>query len=369
MAKGKDIRQFRRSNKTQILWFLYNKGPLSRLELAKLCNLTTPSITQLINDLTIQKEVVEVGSVQRNATGRKEILLDLNPNKNIVLGINIEADITYFCIANVKKVFSVIKEPTESFKFSETVDIFTNKVAEILAQYPKVNQICVGVNGKVENGCIENSYDDMHTGFNLQKHLEDKFNMPVEIINNIKAQALSLYKIENENYLFITHSPEVGSAMIIKGELIKGNDKVTGELGHTIIKLDGKQCKCGKRGCLNTYVGDLAIEEEYFNKTGEKKTVEEIYALYEKDEVATDILKRVIRVMAVMIANVSELLNPEKVFLSGGIFGQDNVYSFGWEILDKCGYQGLTVERITDTEKLKSTAIAKYSICKNILSL
>ena len=369
MAKEKDIRQFRRSNKTQILWFLYNKGPLSRLELAKLCKLTTPSITQLINDLTIQKEVVEVGSIQRNATGRKEILLDLNPNKTVVLGINIETDYTYFCIANVKKVFNVIKVKTEEFDFRNTAGIFTEKIAEILAQYPKVNQICVGVNGKVENGCVETSYDDVHSGFNMQKHLEEKFNMPVEIINNIKAQALSLYKMENENYMFITHSPELGSAMIIKGELIKGNDKVTGELGHTIIKLDGKQCKCGKRGCINTYVSDEAIEEEYFNKTGIKKSVDEIYELYEIDEVATEILKRVIRVLAVLIANVSEMLNPERVFLSGGIFAQDKVYDYGWEILDKCGYKGLNVERIVDIETLKSTAVAKYSICKNILSL
>ena len=368
MAKQKDIRQFRRSNKAQILWYLYNRGPLSRLELAKLCKLTTPSITQLINDLLVQNEVKEIGSIQRNSTGRREVLLDLNPQKNIALGINVEADVTYFCVANVKEVFNVEKEDTSTFRFDDTMDVFDGKIAELLEKYPSINKICIGLSGKVIDGFIENAYAKMLKDFDMKNYIEQKFGIETEVINSTKAQALAMYRETNENYLFVTHSPEISSAMVLKGELLKGKNNVTGELGHTVIEVDGKPCKCGKRGCLNTYVSDEAIEQEYFERTGNKKTIDEIYNLYGIEEEATAILKKVIRTIAVLLANVYEILNPNRIFVSGGIFAEDKVYSYGWEILNKCGFT-LEVERITDTEGLKSTAEARYIILKSILNV
>ena len=368
MAKNKDIRQFRRSNKAQILWYLYNRGPLSRLELAKLCKLTTPSITQLINDLLIQNEVKEIGSIQRNSTGRREVLLDLNPNKYIALGINVEADVTYFCVANVKEVFKVEKTNTKDFNFDDTMDIFDKKITSILEEYPNVNKICIGLSGKVINGFIENAYTKLLKDFDMKAYIERKFGIETEVINSTKAQALAMYRETNENYLFVTHSPDISSAMILKGEVLTGKNFVTGELGHIVVEIDGNPCKCGKRGCLNTYVSDEAIEKDYYKKTGNKKTIDEIYSLYGIEESATEILKKIIRTIAVLIANVSEILNPNRIFVSGGIFAEDKVYSYGWEILNKCGFT-LDVERITDTEGLKSTAEARYIILKSILNV
>lgn len=368
MAKNKDIRQFRRSNKAQILWYLYNRGPLSRLELAKLCKLTTPSITQLINDLLIQNEVKEIGSIQRNATGRREVLLDLNPNKYIALGINIESDITYFCVANVKDIFKVEKEDTKNFNFDNTMEIFDERIAKILEEYPSVNKICIGLSGKVINGFIENAYTKFLKDFDMKTYIEKKFGIETEVINSTKAQAFAMYRENNENYLFVTHSPEISSAMILKGELLKGKNSVTGELGHIVVEVDGNPCKCGKRGCLNTYVSDEAIENKYFETTGCKKSIDEIYALYGVEEEATTLLKKVIKTIAVLLANVYEILNPNRIFVSGGIFAEDKLYSYGWEILNKCGFN-LEVERITDTVGLKSTAEARYIIVKSILNV
>ena len=368
VKKKKDIREVRRSNKSQILWHLYNHGPLSRLELAKLCHLTTPSITQLMHDLLLQDEVVEIGSIQRNATGRKEILVDLNPNKNIALGVNIETDYTYFSVANVKEVFKIEKLVTADLKLNENLDALDEKIAELISEFPSINQICVASVGKVEDGVIVISYGEMPVNLDMQAHLTEKFGLKILVMSSVKAQALSLYRAGNENYLYVSHSPELSSAMIIKGEVIRGNDKVTGDLGHIIINMNGRQCKCGKPGCLNTYVSDEAIEERYFEKTGNKLTVNEIYALYKKDEAATELLNTVIKYLAVIIADVNELLNPEKVYVAGGIFSCDDVYEHGWEVLRECNF-GITAERITDTENLKATAPAKYMICKSILEV
>ena len=365
--KTRNPKELRRSNKAQILWHLYNKGPLSRLELASLCHLTTPSITQLMQDLLVQGEVIEIGSVQRNATGRREVLVDLNPGVNIALGINIEKEITYFCVANVKEVFKIYEAKTQDFDFYGSLDKFDAKINEIIGEYPDVNQICIGVTGKVEDGAILNGYEEVPS-FNLKKHIEDTFNIRCLVINNLKAQALSLYKQGNENFVYVTHSPSIGSAMVIKGEVINQNDKATGDVGHLIIDVDGSRCSCGKNGCLNTIVSDYAIEQAYLKKTGKALSVDEIYKLYETDEAATEILDFVITKTAIVIADVNEFLNPERIFLVGGIFCNDRIYEKGWEILNKCNFD-IEVERIVNAETLKATAEAKYIICKSILEV
>lgn len=369
MKKIKDIRNMRRSNKAQILWHLFNKGPLSRLELASLCHLTTPSITQLMQDLLLQGEVVEIGTIQRNATGRREVLVDLNVNKNIALGINIEENFTYFTVANIREVFKTYKVPTKELRTDETIDEADKKIEEILKEFPSVNQICIGIPGKIEDGIIVNGYGAMPTGFNLQKHIEDKFGIRSLIVNNVKAQAMSLYSAKAENYMYVTHSPDIGSAMIIKGEIVKGNDKVTGELGHLIWDINGKPCKCGKRGCINTLICDDMLVENYNKRSGKEiTTIDELYSLYGNDEDATKMLDHVNTELAVTIANINELLNPEKIFVTGGIFSQDALFSKGLQVLADCNFN-IDVERITDTEKLKATAEAKYMTIKSILDL
>lgn len=368
VKKKKDIREVRRSNKAQILWHLYNRGPLSRLELAKLCHLTTPSITQLMHDLLLQEEVVEIGSIQRNATGRKEILVDLNPNKNIALGVNIETDYTYFSVANVKEVFKVEKVVTSELKLNESLDVLDEKIAALIKEFSSINQICIASVGKVENGVIIMGYGELPVNLDIEAHISEKFGLKTKVMSSVKAQALSLYREGNENYLFVTHSPELSSAMIIKGEVIKGNDKVTGDLGHIIINTEGRRCKCGKVGCLNTYVSDKSIEDRYQMLTGNKLNINEIYALYNKEEKATVMLNNIAKYLAVIIADVNEMLNPEKVYIAGGIFAHDEIFSYGCGILKDCNF-GMSAERITDVENLKATAPAKYMICKSILEV
>ena len=94
------LKSLKKNNKSSILRLLYDNGAMSRLELAKETGLTTASITVLVKDLMACGAIIESGSVQRNKSGRREVLLDINYKELRVANITIESDKIYFSICN-----------------------------------------------------------------------------------------------------------------------------------------------------------------------------------------------------------------------------------------------------------------------------
>ena len=87
----------------------------------------------------------------------------------------------------------------------------------------------------------------------LRDMLVDRFKMPAFVINDASAAALGEHRLgagkELNNLIFITVSTGIGGGIIINGELYNGTDGCAGEIGHTVVQLDGPECSCGRRGC------------------------------------------------------------------------------------------------------------------------
>ena len=73
-----------------------------------------------------------------------------------------------------------------------------------------------------------------------------------------------------KNFVMVTLGTGVGSGFVSNGELIYGHDGFAGELGHIIVSPNGRQCGCGRNGCLETYV----------SATGVKRTAYKMMAKY-----------------------------------------------------------------------------------------
>ena len=90
--------------------------------------------------------------------------------------------------------------------------------------------------------------------------------IPVIVENNVKAFAEGelIYGNgkEQENLLFIKWGPGVGSAIIIQNRIYDSQNSKTAEIGHYIVEKDGKPCRCGRRGCLETKVATHAIADQ-----------------------------------------------------------------------------------------------------------
>lgn len=162
---------------------------------------------------------------------------------------------------------------------------------------------------------------------------------PVFIDNDANVAALAEcvagISAGTSSSVFITIGTGIGSGIILNGKIWSGAHHIGGELGHVTFDLDGVQCSCGNRGCLERYCSatalirmareavslhpDSLILQSVNNIPSaiEAKTVFD--AAKAEDPVALEVYHRYIDCLAQAVASVVNLLDPEIIVLGGGV--------------------------------------------------
>lgn len=122
------------------------------------------------------------------------------------------------------------------------------------------------------------------------------------------------------NLLMLTLGTGVGGGLILNGQLFRGPDGTAGELGHMVIWLDGPACNCGNRGCLETLASATALlrlGREAGLPVKEAREVMQLAAA--ADPRAIEVVDRYISYLAVGVASLVNIFNPDLVLIGGGV--------------------------------------------------
>ena len=365
----KNPKTLRKSNKANVKFTLWTKGEMSRLQLAKELGLTTPSITQLINELEQNNEVSEGKSIVRGA-GRPEVLIKLNLEKDVAIGLNIETDYTHLSVCGLDGLHEEKIYKTQELIPNKNLDKLISVLKDVISKQNNLVGIGIGIVGIVKEGVSVNSFGILEMNTPLEQILETNLDVSVSVINNIQAQARALLTSSEDNYMLIKHSPGIGCAIVADGKVVNGENNNAGEIGHTIVEKNGIECRCGKKGCLEAYVAEWHIEDLYYTETGDKLSILQIYDKYENDKTATKILDKCIDYLALSILNISMFTDPKRILLTGGIFAQAKLYK---KIVDKIYSLGFnndcSIESIGEDKQLKALSGAKHILLKKIFEV
>jgi glucokinase len=127
----------------------------------------------------------------------------------------------------------------------------------------------------------------------------------------------------------------VGGGIVLDGRPWLGQGGA-GEIGHVVVKIDGAQCPCGRRGCMEAYAGRNALERrarelhakgeatELFRlarKRGRERLTSGIWAaaLERRDALATKLIGRAVEALGAGVASVDNVLDVEVIILGGGL--------------------------------------------------
>lgn len=167
----------------------------------------------------------------------------------------------------------------------------------------------------------------------IKRLFEERFGLPTRLENDANATALAEHRFGagrgTRNMVFMTWGTGIGGGLILDGRLYRGTNDLAGEIGHTTVLLDGPLCGCGKRGCLEALASGPSIARrarELANESPEslvwqRVTPEEVTAQHvveaalEGDTFARFVLAEAATYMGIGIANVAQILNPERVVL------------------------------------------------------
>lgn len=211
---------------------------------------------------------------------------------------------------------------------NEIIKIIKRIVNKLLKLEYNITKIGVSGPGTAENGHIKNVFNLGIKDIDIKGILEKEFNIETGVKNDATCASIGekMYgEIKGYNdAIFLCLGTGIGGSVFIKGELVEPINKSGMEFGHMIIEADGKQCKCGKKGCFETYSSIKVLKKEFKDLYDIENDIltEDLIRLIEKrkDEKETNkLLTNYIKYLSIGISNLINIFEPEIIVLGGSI--------------------------------------------------
>lgn len=157
-----------------------------------------------------------------------------------------------------------------------------------------------------------------------KKLFEKKLKIPVFLDNDVNLMALAEFYYGAgkgaSNLLCLTLGTGVGGGLILNGEVFRGSNLVAGEVGHMPVVMDGKECGCQARGCLEAYVGNKAILARAKKFFGKNITLELLHKKAKAGNLnAQAIWNEAASYIGFTLTGIVNLLNIERIVIGGGV--------------------------------------------------
>lgn len=324
-------------NRFNVLNIIREKHPISRTEIAKQCELGVSTLTYIIEDLSKQGLILEVGE-SSSTGGRRAKLIEFNKNYGSTISVKIEE--TRLLVALTNMDAEIIDVNEISFPKNSTpemvVNLIENQVTTILQANNKdfTNLFGVGVlsSGLVNRheGIIIRSTMLGWTNVPIAKMLEERLKgIRIFVDKNINGYTLAeIWKgegKENNDFLVVSVGAGLGLSAVLGRKIYYGSIGGAGEFGHTTISIEGYPCHCGQNGCLEMYASEFYFKnkgKELLDKYPETKLksfqFSEVAKLAEKgDELANRLLNEMSYYLGYGIRNLINTFNPDKIVLAG----------------------------------------------------
>lgn len=188
----------------------------------------------------------------------------------------------------------------------------------------------LGMAGAISDGVILRSVNLGVENYDIKTELECKTGLSVHIKNDAKCAALAEYRYGDikqfNNIVFLTLGTGIGGAIIYHGTLMHSDCTEGYELGHMIIKAGGLTCRCGKKGCFETYGSILAFKNkviERLNLSHDIPGPELREIMDDSMDKIQDIIEEYIGDLAIGISNLINIFEPDCIVIGGGFARYD----------------------------------------------
>ncbi len=243
--------------------------------------------------------------------------------------IGIDLGGSHIGLGVINKENNIIEKYEKDFTEQDKQDIINvieeyivNNVLTLKSKYD-IEKIGIAVPGASKNGIILKTVNLGINNYDISSSLEKKLNLKVNVRNDAKCACLAEYNNvkENANMLFLTIGTGIGGGVVYDGKLLEGHQFEGYEFGHMVIKANGLQCKCGRKGCFERYGSIL----EYKNKVKQRLNIwQEVNGdplrkiMDDRKEEIQDINKQYIEDLALGITNLINIFEPDVIVLGGG---------------------------------------------------
>jgi glucokinase len=265
----------------------------------------------------------------------------LNGSKTRVVGVDISLERTSIGIIDIRGNIIATSHFTSSDhpEIGDYLSVLCEHIVNLVEAnggYELVRSVGISApSGNIQTASIENSPNMPWKGvIPLAAMLRDRLGLAVAVANDAHITALgektygSAHGMKDFIVVTISHGG-LGSCFFSNGQPHLGNDGFAGEIGHTCVEINGRECGCGKRGCLETYCSEKGLVRTVKELMAEAKeptmlsslpelTIDGIVNCCDKgDKIAIEAFRRVGEMLGLGMANYASIINPEAIILTG----------------------------------------------------
>jgi len=326
-------------NRFKILHTIRAHKLISRVDITKATGLSQATVTGITASLIDEGLLLEKRPGESEG-GRPPILIALNPDGAYAVGVYLSiSQINVVIIDLEATILASYEMPLrkQSYAPEAIADKVVQAVQECMWQANfsrnQISGIGIALPGLVDShtGLIRFLPNYQWEKVNLRDMVQKKVGHPTYIENSANSLTLAEQWFGEgrgiDNFIVVTLEYGVGMGIIINGKLYRGHQGTAGEFGHTTVDPDGPLCRCGKKGCIEAFVGNNAIlreaeaaaqKDEWKPNNPADVTIEEVVsAAREGAPCLRNIFAQAGRVLAIGLSNLIRIFNPAKIIISG----------------------------------------------------
>jgi predicted NBD/HSP70 family sugar kinase len=346
-----DKLQIARTNKYNVYRCLVREGPINRAAIAKLTDLSIPTVMTIIDDL-FQKQVIESMGKGESSGGKPPEMLEIVANRFYYIGVDVGRT-TVRIVANnaVAKQVDCLQEPTgdpcpEKQFVARLSSLILQLVNRLNTGPERILGVGIAMPGLIERetGNVLFSPDFGWNNIPLQAWLQQEIPFPVTVENANRALGINESYVPGENdHSKITFTVNlgygIGAALVMGEEPYSGASGTSGEIGHIIVDRNGPLCHCGNSGCLEALASGAAIARQaraalthdprsaMTSLCGSDLSRLDAQVVFQAaamgDAKAQKIIDQAADYIGIGISMAVNVLDPDRIILCGGLMKND----------------------------------------------
>jgi predicted NBD/HSP70 family sugar kinase len=290
-----------------------------------------PSVSSNVRNLLDNEYLIESGE-GNNSLGRKSTLLSFNATHGYVIGADIGrsqmrvmlADLQGGCIVSLKEDMSSISNSKDTaHKLCEVIQAAIN---EGNVQQSKIRCVSIGIPGVLDKKTGEVIIAPFFGSLKLsdiQSEIEKNFDVPIILENSVNNGAIGeKWQGVAKGYkdiAYIDYGVGIGSALIINGELFRGVNGASGEIGFMVLDRAGIRSEYNDQGVLENLISGNQINKSLL-QSGLKTDLKSLMTSKGDDsEIYNRFISELIDYIGMALINITSVINPELIVLSGGM--------------------------------------------------
>jgi predicted NBD/HSP70 family sugar kinase len=329
--------EIRRHNLGLLLEQVHRDGELSRAELTQRLGLNRSTIGALVADLTELGLLSELVPTRNERAGRPSHLVGPRGDGPFAIAVDIEVDrIASAAVGLTGDVLTRRETPLRpDERTPEHVVAVIADDADFLIRSAAADAWPVGVGVSIPGTVTRNGRDiamspnlvwrNLPFGSMIADGLAEglSLHLPVELGNDadlgVLAEHLRGAARGCGDVVYLAGRIGVGAGILVNGVALRGYLGLAGEIGHVVLDPAGPLCHCGNRGCVETYIGQPAVLAAVgrFSAPGSESISWLVESVRAGDSDAIAGMRTIAEPLGRTIANLVNVLNPERVVLGG----------------------------------------------------